>query len=540
MSTLRVLYQSARADFLERTRRYGFLITIGLTIYVAYLYIPPASSGYLGFSLGGVRGVYNSAWIGGIITLLCVTLLVLPGFYLVKNSITRDIDTRVGEIIATTPISKWSYAFGKMLSNLAYLCAMTAVIAGAGIVMQLIRAEDTHINLWGYLGPLLLSALPMMMLVSALALLFESIPVLRGGFGNILYAFLWLTSLIISIMLSDPSVVQADMTGSMHANADPMGMTAIVADMQDTGRQTYPEIQSGFVIGGSPVQGALRTFVWNGTAWTMQAISGRLLWIAVALGIAALAAVFFNRFDPSTEHGRREKARVPEKDEQAVIPAPATRRRETHLTPLQARSGSALSLFVRTWLAELLLIFKGVRWWWYLVTLGILIATLTAPLNIVRHYLLLAAWVWPILLWSPLGNRAIRARTQQLTFSAPYPLQRQLPAMWLAGFTLAVLSSAGYAIRVLGTGQLPVLFAWLVGAAFIPSLALALGAWSRSSKLFEVVYILLWYVGPMNGMAALDYMGTTDAAIALGTPLYFLAASLVLMVLAFAGWKRMA
>ena len=103
MSTLRMLYHSARADFLERTRRYGFLITIGLTIYVAYLYIPPASFGYLGFSLGGVRGIYNSAWIGGIITLLCVTLLVLPGFYLVKNSITRDIDTRVGEIIATTP-----------------------------------------------------------------------------------------------------------------------------------------------------------------------------------------------------------------------------------------------------------------------------------------------------------------------------------------------------------------------------------------------------------------------------------------------------
>ncbi len=538
MSTLPVLYHSARADFLERTRRYGFLITIGLTIYVAYLYIPSASSGYLGFSLGGVRGIYNSAWIGSIITILCVSLLVLPGFYLIKNSITRDLDTRVGEIIATTPISKWRYVLGKMLSNLAYLCAMMAVIAVAGMIMQLIRAEDTYINLWGYLGPLLLSALPMMMLVSALALLFESIPVLRGGFGNIVYAFLWIASLILSIMLSEPSVLQADTTGSLHATADPMGMTAIVADMQDTGRLTYPEIRGGFVIGGSPVEGALRTFVWNGTAWTLQVVSGRLLWMAVALALAALAALAFNRFDPSAERGGRDKTRAPTKDEQAVMPTPAVRRRETHLTPLKRGGGNALSLFARTWLAELLLTFKGVPWWWYLVALGILIATLIAPLSIVRRYLLLAAWVWPILHWSPLGNRAMRNRMQQLVFSAPHPSQRQLPAIWCAGFTLAVLSSVGYAIRVLGSGQVPVLFAWLVGAAFIPSLALALGVWSRSSKLFEVTYILLWYVGPMNGMAALDYMGVTDAAIAGGTPLYFLFATFVLIGLAMMGWRR--
>jgi len=32
---------------------------------------------------------------------------------------------------------------------------------------------------------------------------------------------------------------------------------------------------------------------------------------------------------------------------------------------------------------------------------------------------------------------------------------------------------------------------WLVGACFIPSLALACGAWSGSSKLFEILYTLL-------------------------------------------------
>ncbi len=36
MSDLRVLYHLARADFLERTRRYSFLIMLGLALYLGY------------------------------------------------------------------------------------------------------------------------------------------------------------------------------------------------------------------------------------------------------------------------------------------------------------------------------------------------------------------------------------------------------------------------------------------------------------------------------------------------------------------------
>ena len=56
MNTMRVLYHLARADFLERVRRYSFLITLGLTVYIAYVYMPPVDAAYLGFSLGGIRG----------------------------------------------------------------------------------------------------------------------------------------------------------------------------------------------------------------------------------------------------------------------------------------------------------------------------------------------------------------------------------------------------------------------------------------------------------------------------------------------------
>jgi hypothetical protein len=78
----------------------------------------------------------------------------------------------------------------------------------------------------------------------------------------------------------------------------------------------------------------------------------------------------------------------------------------------------------------------------------------------------------------------------------------------------------------------------MVGALFIPTLALALGVWSGSGKLFEVAYMLLWYVGPLNQVAPLDYMGATAGSPRSGTPLVFLLCTFVLGALALAGRKR--
>lgn len=126
---LRTFYHLMRADFLERSRRYSFLITLGLTIFAAYLYLPPSSANYLTLGLGNYRGVYNSAWIGGAVAVLCSALLSLPAFYLVKNSIERDEQTRVAQIIATTPFSKLRYILGKAFSNFVFLAAMVSIIA---------------------------------------------------------------------------------------------------------------------------------------------------------------------------------------------------------------------------------------------------------------------------------------------------------------------------------------------------------------------------------------------------------------------------
>jgi hypothetical protein len=188
--------------------------------------------------------------------------------------------------------------------------------------------------------------------------------------------------------------------------------------------------------------------------------------------------------------------------------------------------------------AELRLALRGQPWWWYLGALGLGISGLVASADVSRQYLLPAAWIWPLLIWSAMGTREVQHRTDELMFSTPHPLRHQLPAIWLSGVAVAVLTGSGVALRLMLDGLWPVVFAWAVGALFVPTLALTLGVWTGGGKAFEGLYTVLWYVGPLNGLTALDYVGVTDEAVAAGVPLIYLALTVALMGLAAVGRRR--
>jgi hypothetical protein len=76
-----------------------------------------------------------------------------------------------------------------------------------------------------------------------------------------------------------------------------------------------------------------------------------------------------------------------------------------------------------------------------------------------REIILPIAWVWPILIWSAIGNREIRHNVQQLAFSSAAPLWRQLSMQWLAGFLVALIMASVAVLRILLDGV--VLACWL-------------------------------------------------------------------------------
>ena len=517
MNASRVLYHMVRADFLERVRRYSFLATLAAALYLAYA----VAAEKVWLVVGqGYRGVYNSAWIGALMTVCCSTFLSLVGFYIVKNSVQRDTDTRVGQILAATPMRKDFYTFAKTLSNFAVLACMVVVLMLAALAMQLIRAEAYSFSLWKLWAPFIFLALPAMLLTASVAVLFETLPVLRGGVGNVVYFFLWTGAIVLGATgLDDPAGLQLiyrSTRSALHA-LDPGG----------------PEnFNFSLTIGG---ERAVRTFPWNGIDWTFHVLLVRLLWVGAAAGLALLASVFFHRFDParSWRKPRTQAATALEsssEDRAVSVPAPVSIT-AAHLTPL-ART-AANSRFPQLVMSELRLMLKGQRWWWYAGAAGLLVGQFVSPEHDVRAGFLLAAWIWPIVLWSQMGCREARYATSALLFSSERSLSRQLPALWSAGVLVALLTGSGVGTRLLLASDWRSLAGWFAGALFIPSFALALGIWSGSSKAFEAIYTVWWYIGPAHQMPGLDFMGTTPVSSSPGV--YALAAGALLLA---AYWRR--
>lgn len=533
MTTAPVLYHLARADFMERVRRYSFLITLALTAYFCYICLPPNHASYVTMRIADHRGVYSSACVGTVVAMLSTLIFSLAGFYFVKNTVDRDLQTGVGQILATTPLTKPLYTLGKALSNFAVLAVMVGVMAVAAGVMQLARREDTTVRVWQLLAPFLFIVLPVMAAVAAVAILFEVIPGLRGGAGNVVYFFLWITGLGFA--------VQTPAEGHpWRASTDLVAFGVAIPSFVAACESAFPgcaaskEFSMGFNFGSGSVWN-LTTFPWTGVHWSVLIVAGRLVWIGLAVLVALLAAVFFRRFDPARESRRQARPRPEAKlvTEEGESRPSGTYASKLSPLPPEARQ-FRFGVLVR---AELRLALKGVSRWWYAVALILIAGGLFSPAAISRFFLV-AAWIWPILIWSAMGTRELRQRTEQLVFSIARPLRRQLPTCWLAGVIVAALTGSGTGLRLLLARDGAGLVAWTVGALFIPALALALGVWSGSSKLFEVIYTLLWYAGPASQVASLDYMGATRPPSTSGAPLVFLVCTVLLGAMAVAGRRR--
>jgi len=516
MNQAYVIYQLARADFLERVRRYSFLVMLGTVVFLGY----QVAAGNIYIQMGDYRGEFNSAWVGSIIAIIASLFLGWFGFYLVKGSVARDRETGVGQIMATTPLSRWQYTFGKWLSNFAVLVAMVFILAAAGIVIQYLSSENNQLHIFTLFAPVLFGTLPMMAFVAAIAVLFETIGFLSGGFGNVVYFFLFL-------ML----IPLGDNLRKTNPALEPLGAGLLQQSMGNAATAAFPDYDGSFMVGSSDT--AVRgIFNWSGVEWTPAIVLKRLAFFGMAIGLTLLASLFFDRFDPAKRRKSGENKRAPSLlNEQHVSSLPPTRTlsRSITLTPLDRTPIG--STFFRVFISELKLLLKGQRWWWYAIAIGLFIVSLVTPLEDVRTSLLPFIWLWPVLIWSGMGNRELQHNTYQMVFSSAAPLMRQLPASWLAGFVVAVLTGSGAALKLFGAGDTAGLLAWFSAAFFIPSLALALGVWSNGQKLFEVLYVTMWYIGPMNYVYAVDFIGTKGN----GNVGFFIPLSIALIVAAAMG-----
>ncbi|GAA2725621.1 hypothetical protein [Actinocorallia aurantiaca] len=508
--TLQNIGGLALGDFRDRVRRPVYAVTLLAAVILGYLAVPGTGSTWAIMNIGGYRGVYDSAYVGTAAALAAALWLTLGGFYVVRGAIGHDERTGVGRLVAATPLRTPAYLAAKFLSNLMVLGSMVGVLAATAAVMQFARAEDRAIDPVALLVPFVVIALPMAAATAAAALLFETLPVLRGGIGNVGWFFVWLTVAVGGLSERAP----VDVLGVQHV------VEALRATMIDQGLW---KPRSSFSLGLTQEPEPLESFPWDGFPLAAGFLGGRALVVLAALAVALLPALWFARFDPARGGFRRTSEQAPTA-ELELPPAPAYR-------GLPATAPVYGNTFGRLLAGELTIIAREATRWWWLGAAALAAVGLAVPIGSVAPVVLPLAWVWPVLLWSRLGTRHQRDGMEGLIGAYPAP-HRRLLAEWTAGLAVTALLGLAPLARMAASGDRPGMAAWLGGALLIPSLALAAGTLTRTPRLFQAVYPALWYCA-FNGLAPLDFMGAarTDGTPAGPHPLAVTALGGLLLVL---------
>lgn len=524
------LLRLARADVLERTRQPGYLVSLLVMVWLGHGMLPPSSAGYRTFVIDDLyRPTYNPEWVGTLTAIMTGLYLLFVGFYLVRGTIQRDRRSGVGAILGATRMGKLAYLASKALSHMLVMMSMAAVVLVAAIVMQQVLGEDGRFDPAVMILPYLLITLPIAAFVSASAVLFDSTPVLRGGAGNVIW-FVLLGFMMASAGMRD---------GGTSFTRDVTGAARIAEEVKQACFAAHPEARSdstSFSMGVNVSErfrdAPTRRFEWKGPRVSAALVGARGFWLLVAACLVLAAAIPFDRFEhasgalaarrPRFGFGARAAPREPAS---AVFSRAAG-----SLTP--AAASFRLGTLV---MAELRLLLKGQRLWWYAGGLALVIAGLVAPLEAVRRTVLPLAAFWPVFVWSALGHREARDEVASVLFSCARPLQRLLPASLLAGaLVLLALGATGVA-RLALAGEPAALAGWLLCALLAPILALTCGAWSGSGRLFEVLWLFAWYLGPMN---RIEFADVTGVVVARSPGTWLAYGAMLLVVAGFAVWGR--
>lgn len=494
---MQYLYNIIKADYLQRTRSYSFLITLAVTVFIAYSFVPPDTAGYTTLSASGYRGVYNSAWVGYVSGIMTTVMLSFYGFVLVNSGIKKDIETEVGLIIATTSLTNFKYLLSKQISNYLVLLTITGITFMVSIVVFLVRGTDQPFILANFILPYLFFAIPALFVVAALAVTAEVFLGKRSILQFIIYF------LLCGVCMSFINNKGGNDTSGVF---DPFGLSliskSITQHINTNFHENIKSVSFGFIFNGHKTY---KFFEWEGLNWTSVFIFSRVVWIGFGLLLIYISSLFFHRFDFNqavTNKKKKLQALASLKPVQLINPAGITR---GILPPLSFNYG--IFPLIRT--EFLLLIRQGNKWLW-LLNAALWGAMFLVPFDLAYNYLLPVLLFLQVTRWSELVTKEKTNRIHYFAYASYKPLQRMLPAQIIAGILLAISLSLPVIIRSISASNIYGVAGLLNGATLIVLLAVALGILTGGKKLFEIFFFLLTYA-VINKVPLTDYLGSLPA-----------------------------
>jgi hypothetical protein len=482
-------------DVRIRFRRPSTAILFLLLSACAYMWVPAPSTGRTLLQIDGQRALYNSAAVGMGTASLATIFIGLVGFYVISNALRRDVETRCGFVLASTGMRGGEYLAGKFAGNLAFLVTFIGGFMGSAMIMQLLRGE-APLQPIVFATQYVVLVLPGMIVVAAIAILFESVPLLRGRFGDVVYFFVWMASIGVVASMTDPK------------GSTPIGWISIF-DISGTG-YLFESLRTvlhtnRLSIGASDFDPRKGVFVFGGLPVSLRLLLPRIGTCLLAIPILGVASLFFHRFDPA-------RVRVTEKSKRNWLGRlNALAKPFARLMFAFAPSGGRAS-FARSVVLDAMLTISAMPIA-FVAIIVLNVVVLVSPMRSVTSGVLSIVFGALAIAIADVASREARVGTTTLVRAAPQLRERFVAWKLASSLLIGVVFFAGAIVRF-AAARPASLVPLIIGIVFVCAAATMLGVVSANPKAFVVAFLLFWYIA-MNdkgATAALDYAGLNGSA----------------------------
>ena len=190
-----------KADLFQRIRIPSFFVTVAMLLFLSVISTPRAKGVIQVLSIDPTvyRQADNPSWLPSSAALILGLILPIIGFLFIRNSLSLDRETGVADLFMTRSFHRFRYVFGKFTANCLLLVSLWLTVVIGTFFMSILRFPGQWLSMYQFLSPFLV-LLPGILLLSALALLADTLPFLRGTFGTIAMIFFLLILYVLEAM----------------------------------------------------------------------------------------------------------------------------------------------------------------------------------------------------------------------------------------------------------------------------------------------------------------------------------------------------
>ena len=133
-----IICQIVKADLLERTRRFSFVVLCTAVMFLTFFSVPNPKAPFVSICIEPdvfLQGS-NPSWIPIAIALCGGILFPIIGFGFVRNNVDSDRKEGILCCLQSMGMNKWSYVMGKFLSNLLILSIVWLLSMFSAFIMM--------------------------------------------------------------------------------------------------------------------------------------------------------------------------------------------------------------------------------------------------------------------------------------------------------------------------------------------------------------------------------------------------------------------